>query len=133
MTGIFVDTVALLALWNESDQWHDAAEAAFLRAYQQNQPLFSTSYVLLECGNAIARKPYRNVLVDFREKLVKSNHLIEPLPEDLEKAWSAFARHESGNAGIVDLISFEVMRRLRAVDALTNDEHFRISGFKTLM
>jgi hypothetical protein len=31
MTAVFLDSVGLLALWDGSDQWHDAAEAAFQR------------------------------------------------------------------------------------------------------
>jgi len=29
MNVVFLDTVGLLALWDEDDQWHAAAEAAF--------------------------------------------------------------------------------------------------------
>ena len=29
MNAVFLDTVGLLALWDEGDQWHTAAETAF--------------------------------------------------------------------------------------------------------
>ena len=31
MTTVFLDTVGLLALWDQTDQWHDPAVAAFDR------------------------------------------------------------------------------------------------------
>jgi predicted nucleic acid-binding protein len=58
--------------------------------------------------------------------------LVEPAASDLEVAWTAYARGEAGSAGIVDHVSFVVMRRLGIIDAFTNDRHFRAAGFDTL-
>ena len=89
MTAVFLDTVGLLALWDLSDQWHAAAEAAFKELSQRRATLVTTAYILLECGNAAA-------------------------------------------AGIVDHLSFVVMRRHGIQEAFTNDQHFRAAGFTTL-
>ena len=35
MTGVFLDTVGLLALWDMADQWHAAAEEALSRVLAQ--------------------------------------------------------------------------------------------------
>ena len=51
---------------------------------------------------------------------------------EIDEAWSAFARGQAGGAGIVDHISFVVMRRLGLTDAFTNDGHFVAAGFKVL-
>ena len=59
MNAVFLDTVGLLALWNRSDQWHESAEAAFQSLLARRSPLLTTSLVLLECGNAAARHPFR--------------------------------------------------------------------------
>lgn len=37
-----------------------------------------------------------------------------------------------GSAGIVDHVSFSVMRRLGITEAFTNDRHFAAAGFITL-
>ena len=37
MTAVFLDTVGLLALWNQADQWHLSAEAAFQRILEQRR------------------------------------------------------------------------------------------------
>lgn len=39
---------------------------------------------------------------------------------------------EAGQAGIVDQVSFLVMRRLGITEAFTNDRHFQAAGFVTL-
>ena len=41
-------------------------------------------------------------------------------------------RGDAGHAGIVDHISFVVMRRLEIADAFSNDGHFQAAGFTTL-
>ncbi len=38
----------------------------------------------------------------------------------------------AGQAGIVDQVSFVVMRRLGITEAFTNDRHFQAAGFHTL-
>ena len=58
--------------------------------------------------------------------------VVDPLPEEVEEAWAAYSRGEAGEAGIVDHLSFRVMRRLGLTEAFTNDQHFRAAGFTTL-
>ena len=59
MTDVLLDTVGLLALWNRSDQWHVSAKAAYAdRVVALNAKVMTTTFVLLECGNAAARRPF---------------------------------------------------------------------------
>lgn len=60
VNAVFLDTVGLLAVWDASDQWHVAANAAYQRLLTQGRPLVVTDFVLLECGNAASRRPYRS-------------------------------------------------------------------------
>ena len=66
MNAVFLDTVGLLALWDVADQWHAPAEEAFADLVALKIPLVTSSFVLLECGNAAARKPYRDVVAVLR-------------------------------------------------------------------
>jgi predicted nucleic acid-binding protein len=97
---VFLDTVGLLALWDESDQWHAAAQSGFNQMLGSQANVVTTSFVLLECGNAAA--------------------------------WAPFASENLEGAGIVDHVSFAVMRRIGITKAFTNDRHFRAAGFETL-
>jgi uncharacterized protein len=55
-----------------------------------------------------------------------------PTPEEVEEAWAFYHRGEADEAGIVDQMSFRVMRRLGLSEAFTNDQHFRAVGFSPL-
>ena len=122
----------MIALWNEADQWHSAALSAFENLKRARTQVVSTIDVLLECGNAAARRQFRPAVKQWREALYASSGIIEPTPEDRSIAWAAFDRGEAGDAGIVDHVSFVVMRRLQLTRAFTNDRHFKSAGFETL-
>jgi predicted nucleic acid-binding protein len=132
MTGVFLDTVGLLAVWDTSDQWHTAAEQIFAQLLRHSIPFVTTSYVLLECGNAASRRPYRHRPNALRIQLREAGLLIDLTDEEIDGAWAAFDRGEAGDAGIVDHVSFAVMRRLGIRQAFTNDRHFTAAGFETL-
>ncbi len=103
MIAVFLDTAGLLALWDTSDPWH-----------------------------AAARRPYRAAVDELRQRMESSGMLITPGEEDWREAWAAYRRGEVGRAGIVDQVSFAVMRRLGLGDAFTHDRHFQAAGFRTL-
>jgi hypothetical protein len=132
MNDVFLDTVGLLALWDEDDQWHAEAEAAFERLVHQHAKLITSSFVLLECGNAAARRPYRLAVDDLRREMEAKRRVIVPSDHELRDAWEAYRQGQANQAGIVDLVSFAVMRRMKIKQAFTNDHHFRTAGFETL-
>ncbi len=132
MTAVLLDTVGLLALWNRSDQWHAVATDAFAELVRGRTRLVTTSAVLLECGNAAARQPFRPLVLALRDQLLTDGKLFDPTGEELEQAWEAYGQGQAGEAGIVDHLSFAVMRRLGLTHAFTNDNHFRAAGFLTL-
>lgn len=132
MKTVFLDTVGLIAIWDSADQWHEEAVAAYSRLESEVYQPAVTPGVLLECGNAAARRPYRDRVTETREVLTKLNAIFAPTVEELEIAWRQYDLGQPGSAGIVDCISFEVMRRLGIRQAFTNDQHFEAAGFETL-
>jgi len=132
MTDVFLDTVGLIAVWDEADQWHAAAEDTYRQLLSQGRRLVTTGLVLLECGNAAARRPYRRKVNELRRGLEEEGLLVEPTPEEVDQAWATYDRGEAGQAGIIDHVSFVVMRRLGLTEAFTNDRHFQAAGFTTL-
>jgi predicted nucleic acid-binding protein len=129
---VFLDTVGLIAIWNESDQWHSAALRAYNGLRSSRALLTTTQYVLLECGNAAARTTIRADVIDLRLRLTRANRLIAPTDDDWNQAWDAYDRGEMGDVGIVDHVSFVIMRRLAITRVFTNDWHFKAAGFETL-
>jgi predicted nucleic acid-binding protein len=132
MKFVFVDTVGLLALWDQDDQWHDAAEAAWRGVVAAGAVPYTTPFVLLECGNAASRRPYRAAVDPIRQQFEQANTLIWPTDEEWIGAWETYRKLKPGAAGIVDQLSFLVMTRLGITDAFTNDRHFKAAGFNTL-
>ncbi|HEV2328544.1 MAG TPA: PIN domain-containing protein [Verrucomicrobiae bacterium] len=130
---VFLDTVGLLAVWDESDQWHRAARDSLSKLLASRADLIPSSFVLLECGNSAARRPYRFAVGRLRKQMDLNHSLIKPTDEDWLAAWAAFERGEADNAGIVDHVSFAIMRRLGISKAFTNDGHFRAAGFETII
>ena len=68
----------------------------------------------------------------LRENLETHELLITPTESDWRQAWQAYRLGETGEAGIVDHVSFVVMLRLGLRQALTNDRHFQVAGFECL-
>ena len=132
MSRVFLDTVGLLALWETADQWHEAAEAAFAKLSDTRAELWTTTFVLLECGNAAARRPYRVAVDRLRERMQLCGTLVTPSDDDWRRAWDDYRNSNVGDAGIVDHVSFVVMRRLGISHAFTNDRHFCTAGLETL-
>jgi len=64
--------------------------------------------------------------------VLQNLNLIFPRDEDWHLGWKNYQAIDTNRAGIVDQISFVVMRRLGITKAFTNDQHFRTAGFETL-
>ncbi|HJT36198.1 MAG TPA: hypothetical protein VJ783_29525 [Pirellulales bacterium] len=58
--------------------------------------------------------------------------MAEPTAQEIEDAWVAYDRGDAVRAGVVDPVSFQVMRRLGITEAFTNDKHFVAAGFNVL-
>jgi predicted nucleic acid-binding protein len=132
MSPVFLDTVGLIAQWDTTDQWHSLADAAYRQLFRKRRSLVTTTFILLECANTGARRSFRNDVCALKRALELRKELIVPTDEDWRIAWIAYERGEAGQAGIVDHVSFVIMRRLGITDAFTNDRHFQAAGFRTL-
>lgn len=132
MRRVFLDTVGLIAIWDLADQWNPIEETAMVNLMTSAAETVSSDSVLLGCGYASARRPYRNEVNSLRRKLIDGGKLFYAMEAEIEQAWDLFDRKHAAGAGIVDQISFIVMRRLGITEAFTNDEHFRAAGFVTL-
>lgn len=70
--------------------------------------------------------------MQVKNALIAKNALVVPTKQDCELAWHDYDQGQPGTAGIVDCVSFIVMRRLGITEAFTNDQHFQDAGFKIL-
>ncbi len=130
--AVFLDTVGLVALWNERDQWHAAATGVFDRLLREQTVLVTTPFILAECANAVARRHSRTAVVALREMLERRKRILPPTDDDWQEAWRRYAADGIGGPGIVDQLSFLVMRRYGLTEVFTNDRHFRAAGLDPL-
>jgi len=126
--SVFIDTGYILALVNENDQHH--AEALALSERYDGQPVVVTDAVLLEIGNALSRMD-RNAAVQIIQDLRDSpgTTVVTLTPERFESAFDLYRRHTDKQWGLVDCVSFIVMRRMGLTTALAFDQHFVQAGF----
>lgn len=126
--SIFVDTGYILALVNENDQHH--TEALALAERFDGQSVVVTDAVLLEIGNALSRMD-RDAAVEIIQDLRDSQEatVVNLSPDLFESALDLYRRHTDKQWGLVDCVSFVVMRRLGLTTALAFDQHFVQAGF----
>ena len=132
MNSVFVDTSFVVALVNEKDQYHNRATelADLLDGY----PLLTTDAVLLEIGNALARN-FKEEAVQIIEDFLSSDE-VEIVHLDIvlfQRAFELYRTHKDKTWGMVDCMSFIVMRERVIADALINDKDFAQAGFNALM
>ncbi|MBN4001304.1 MAG: type II toxin-antitoxin system VapC family toxin [Nostoc sp. LPT] len=129
---IFVDTLFVVALINQRDQYHQRASE--LADSLETQLLITTDAVLLEIGNALARN-YKNEAVEIIEHFFGSDEveIVRLTPELFAQAFTVYKTHQDKAWGLVDCISFVVMKQAEVSQALTFDQHFVQAGFQALM
>ena len=128
----FVDTNFFLALINDRDEFHD--KAVVLADEYRGQSLVTTDAVLLEVGNGLARG-FRDEASALFEELENSAEaeIVRLDPEILSTAMALYKLHRDKEWGLVDCVSFVVMREMKIASALTSDKHFVQAGFRALM
>jgi uncharacterized protein len=129
---VFLDTVGLIAVWDEADPWHELTVPVYERLIRDRRRLTTSTYVLLECGNAAAKKPLRDDVTRLFQRLDRLGLLLVPSPREHTVAWSAYSRRLNAAAGLVDQYSFVIMNTTGITEAFTHDQHFRAAGFITL-
>ena len=132
MERTFIDTLFVVALLNQRDQYHECA--AELAARYEGRRFLITDAVLLEIGNALARK-FRQQAAEVIEHFLSSADVeVARLPPDLfAEAFALYKSHQDKEWGLVDCLSFVVMRNAGIQEALTFDQHFAQAGFLALM
>jgi|SRR5580765_5020574 len=128
----FVDTLFVVGFTNDHDQYHE--KALELAVSFERQPLITTDAVLLEIGNTLSGR-FRQQAIDVINGFFAADEVeIIRLDEALfEKAFDLYKRHSDKSWGLVDCISFIVMKERGIDSALTCDRHFVQAGFRALM
>jgi hypothetical protein len=132
MNPVYADTFYFLALLNVKDAAH--ARARQLSALQ-TAPIVTTTWVLTEVGNALARSARRQAFCQLLEELERdTDTLVVPASEALfRRGVQLYGERLDKEWSLTDCISFLVMRDRSLTDALTADRHFEQAGFVALL
>jgi predicted nucleic acid-binding protein len=128
----FIDTLFVVALINQRDQHHQRA-VELAEGYEGRQYL-TTDVLLLEIGNALARK-FRRQAMEVIEHFLSSPdvEVVRLTPRLFEQALTLYKAHQDKEWGLTDCVSFVAMREAEIGDAMTFDQHFVQAGFRALM
>ena len=132
MAEAFIDTSFVVALINQRDQYH--AQALELAVRFDKRSLLTTDAVLLEIGNALARN-FKEASIQIIEYFLTSDEVeIIPLNTQLfARAFELYRSHLDKSWGLIDCVSFVVMRDFGLTESLTADKHFEQAGFSALL
>jgi predicted nucleic acid-binding protein len=135
MKQFFVDTSGWLALLNRTDALHTAATKIYRERFAAGWNVVMHDGILLEVGNGFASVRWRASVVSWKERLASSPQItVTPLTANLQEAgWRLYAARPDKDWGIVDCISFVLMREHGLSEALTADRHFEQAGFTKLL
>ena len=130
--SVFVDTSALLAVLDAGDAQHPHARAAWETLLHGDEPLVTTSYLLVETF----------ALVQNRLGMDAVRVLADDVVPVLRVHWVGETQHRLGvtalvaasrrQLSLVDCVSFATMRELGLDAAFAFDGDFADQGFRTL-
>lgn len=132
---VFLDTSYSIAAAIGKDQFHQRARQLSALMKAENTQITTTQAVVFEIGNALSKLKYRQSAIGIIQNLENDpNTLIISVNGALyEAGFELFQNRPDKEWGLVDCISFVVMRERNIEAALTADEHFTQAGFRALL
>jgi len=132
MRILFADTCYYLALLMERDQYAKQA-----REFTKDFPgrFVTTTAVLTEVGNALARTAQRAVFVPLIDVLAESSavNIVHASFNEWDRASRLYDARPDKSWSLTDCLSFIVMQEQGLTEALTADRHFEQAGFTILL
>jgi hypothetical protein len=132
LTQLFIDSAYIIALVNQRDKYH--TQAVSLAVQHAGQPLLTTNAVMMEVGNALSRH-FKPAAINIIEQFMVAPEvtLIHVTPEHFASAVQLYRHYQDKQWGLVDCLSFVIMKEYQIPTALTADHHFTQAGFSILI
>lgn len=135
MNKVFLDTSYAIALSAINDVNHARAVALADEMEAANTHFVTSRAILLEIGNALSRLRHRAAAISLLTALENDPKVkIIPMSDDLyRRALEIFRDRVDKEWGLIDCVSFVVMKDEGLTEALTADHHFHQAGFRILL
>ena len=127
---IFIDTSGFLALLDADDSFHAAAFKRWHLLFEKRFDLVTTDYVRLESWSLIQRRLGAQAIRSFQNDILPICTIHNVGESGFQQAVAHWNIAYRKKLSLVDLTSFECMRKLNIHEALTFDRHFSEQGFK---
>ena len=133
--GVFIDTNGWIAALNAADSFHQLAAQRWKEVIAKAPRVVLSDWIVAETGNGLARTRSRSVFVHSAEILLRNPRveIVYVAEELLRRGLTLYTSRADKSWGLVDCVSFEVMREQEIIDAFTNDSHFIQAGFRCLL
>ena len=135
MNKVFLDTSYAVALSAPGDENHIRAAELADELEASGSRFITTRAILLEIGNALSKVRHRSAAIRLLTALENDpNVVIVPASDELyRRALEIYSDRVDKEWGLIDCMSFIVMKDEGLSEALTADNHFRQAGFRVLL
>jgi uncharacterized protein len=135
MNKVFLDTSYAVALSAATDENHQRALELAEQLEASGATFVTTRAILLEIGNTLAKLRYREAAVRLLNALDNDPKLeiVQASDELYQRAFDIYQERLDKEWGLIDCMSFVVMKDHQLTEALTADHHFQQAGFHTLL
>lgn len=135
MWHIFLDTSYLIALINRQDEHHDMAKAWAERLLAEQICSHLSVPIMFEIADGFARLGRREIGISLLEQMSRAeNYIVHPFrAATYRNAFALYLSRRDKEWSLTDCYSFELMKELELVDALTADRHFEQFGYHILL
>jgi len=130
--NVFVDTSALLAVFDRSDARHAAAKRIWEELLRGENTLVVHSYVLVETSAVLTRWIGMEAVGVFERDVVPALRIVWVTRDIHEASVGAHLAAGRRALSLVDCASFEVMRRTGVRTAFAFDPHFKEFGYEAV-
>ena len=127
---IFADTSALLALLDGDDIHRAAAFEEWKRFAVSDSRLFTSDYVRLESCSLIQRRLGAAALSDFHDVILPLMKILPVGEHGFESAFEKWRLAQRRHLSLVDITSFDCMRREGILKVYSFDKRFAEQGFQ---
>lgn len=126
----FMDTSYVLALYDKKDKYHSKANE-LKKSFNDSDKFVLSDAVILEIGNGLSEPKFRNDVTSFITEIRSSTNfrILHLSKRILQGGLNIFSSYQDKYWGLVDCISFFIMKEQNISNALTADSHFKQAGF----
>jgi predicted nucleic acid-binding protein len=127
---VFVDTSAIAAVLNETDQYHTQAVRGYKAVIDKGYSRVLTNFVIAET-HALLLKNTGSIALGLRwlsEVAYTDFTVIRPSKTEEEEAVRLLTNHPDKQWSLVDALSFTIMEKLTIPYYFSFDEDFRQTG-----